>query len=132
MQASVNVKNSLAIGLGGVVGSLFRYLISLIIIAEGFPFATLCVNLMGCFILSYILHNDKVKKILSPPMFASLSVGLIGSFTTFSTFSVETIELWNKSQLLAVLYCIISVLGGLFFCFLGFKSSLTGRKRGNV
>lgn len=114
----------LAVGIGGVIGAVGRYTISLAFLeGGGFPFATLIVNLIGCFFLSYLLNNARIKSILSPEVFLGLGTGLIGSFTTFSTFAVETIELVQVSFFLAVFYVFISVIGGLILCYLGFKTA---------
>src|SRR5699024_12007511 len=66
--------------------------------------ATFTVNMMGCFLLSFLLNNKQFKTKVNPKIFLGLSTGLIGSFTTFSTFSIETIELLGASFFLATFY----------------------------
>lgn len=129
MQSNSNLKLTAIIGLGGAVGAMGRYGISVLLTEEGFPIATLCTNLFGCFLLSFLVHQNHIKKLLPPSIFTALTVGLIGSFTTFSTFSVETIALWNSTKILAVLYVMISVVGGLLFCLAGYKVAIGNREK---
>src|SRR5699024_12508053 len=112
----------LAVGIGGILGAMGRYTVSLLFTSStDFPFATLTVNLIGCFFLSYLLNNEQIKSRLKPEAFIALSTGLICSFTTFSTFSVVTIELMTRNFFLAAFFVVISVFGGLGLCYLGFK-----------
>ncbi|GAA0589004.1 fluoride efflux transporter CrcB [Virgibacillus siamensis] len=114
----------LAVGIGGMAGAVARYAVSILIVAgSGFPFATLLVNLTGCFLLSFLFNQSKIKSILSRNVFTALGTGLLGSFTTFSTFTIETIKLWHEHPGLAITYSIISVVGGLLFCYAGFRTA---------
>ncbi|MGP4105460.1 fluoride efflux transporter CrcB [Virgibacillus sp. L01] len=122
------MKIYIAVGIGGMVGASARYGISILFWTNsGFPYATLIANLLGCFLLSFILHHDSIKRNLSPEVFVALGTGMIGAFTTFSTFAVETVELSDVSILLAASYIVLSILGGLLFCYLGFKLALKKR-----
>ncbi|MFB4169352.1 fluoride efflux transporter FluC [Virgibacillus sp. JSM 102003] len=122
------MKIYLAVGIGGMVGATGRYGISILFWTNsGFPYATLIANLLGCFLLSFLLHHDSIKRTLSPEVFAALGTGMIGAFTTFSTFAVETVELSDISILLAGSYIVLSILGGLLFCYFGFKLALKKR-----
>ncbi|GGB36265.1 chromosome condensation protein CcrB [Lentibacillus populi] len=101
-----------------------RYGISLLFASNGiFPYATLIANLVGCYLLSFLLNKQAIKKKLSPELFAALGTGMIGAFTTFSTFAVETIELWETDIFLAFVYLLVSIFGGLGYCYLGFMSA---------
>jgi len=116
----------IAVGIGGIVGATGRYGVSLLMTNWGiFPFATLTVNFLGCFLLSW-LSNFNQKRIQSTLIIA-LNTGVIGSFTTFSTFTVETIELARTNIPLALLYVFISIFGGLLFCLLGFRTAYRRR-----
>ena len=96
----------LAVGIGGAIGASLRYFLSQIIVYEaGFPLATCIANLIGCFLLSYLLSGKLLKSY--PKMKLALTTGLLGSFTTFSTFSNETISLISDQ-----LYGIAFVYGG--------------------
>lgn len=117
-------KMYLAVAIGGMIGAVGRYSISVLFNNNtGFPYATLTVNFIGCFFLSFLMNHVAIKKKLSPEVLTALTVGVIGSFTTFSTFAVETIELLTSSLGLAITYIIISVLGGLICCYTGFKAA---------
>lgn len=121
------------IGIGGMIGAIGRYSISIIFNeVNGFPYATLITNLMGCFLLSFLLNYEKVKQKLSAEIHAALSTGIIGSFTTFSTFSLETVQLWNNHLWLAFIYILLSICGGLCFCYIGFKIALRGQGSGAI
>ncbi len=106
-----------------MAGALLRYIVSIAIAAwwdGSFPLATLAVNYIGCFFLP--LLTLRLKSRLSVPVQKAVTTGIIGSFTTFSTFSVETVSLWETGQAAAALgYVLLSIVGGLFFTRLGFK-----------
>ncbi|AIF44071.1 camphor resistance protein CrcB [Virgibacillus sp. SK37] len=119
----------LIIGIGGMIGSTLRYFISLILISNSpvFPLSTLTVNLLGCFLLSYLLNIEKRRKLLSPHLMTGLTTGVLGSFTTYSTFVVETITLNSSTFSITILYIVSSLGGGLLCCYAGFK--LANRKK---
>ncbi|WP_341457211.1 fluoride efflux transporter FluC [Oceanobacillus zhaokaii] len=73
--------------------------------------------------MSFLMNHDVIKKNFSSELFTAITVGIIGSFTTFSTFAVETIQLATSSLGLAITYILISVLGGLICCFLGYMTA---------
>lgn len=111
------------IGLAGACGAILRYLVGLILFTHTiFPFSTLIINLIGSFILAW-LTTELLKKLKMPSMFATaLSTGFVGSFTTFSTLSVETIQLFrNDHVFLGVIYVLLSIVGGLLMSSLGYK-----------
>jgi len=118
----------IAIFLGGCLGAVARYSVSLWIEdLHRFPYETLSVNLLGCFILTYFVSHPFLSSKLSRPIKVGLGTGLIGSFTTFSTFATETIDLWmNQEQLLSLLYVLTSIVGGFLFSWLGFKTGSKG------
>lgn len=112
-----------AIGIGGMFGALARYGLTLII-AEStlsvFPYGTLCVNLIGCFLLPFIAYGSLLKWQLPRQYLLGINAGFIGSFTTFSTFSVETLSLLRNGEFLLVFaYVLISVCMGLAFSWAG-------------
>jgi len=91
----------LAIASGGAIGALGRYLMSNgvhTMLGRSFPYGTLTVNVLGSFLMGilYILLLDRVS--LSMEWRAALQIGLLGAFTTFSTFSIETLLLVENGE----------------------------------
>lgn len=108
--------------LGGAVGTGARYLISewaLKALGSTFPYGTLAVNIVGSFLLA-ILMNLSTSGTLSPSLRLALTTGVMGGFTTFSTFSFETLRFVQQgSWLLACANAIINVFACLVACMLG-------------
>ncbi|MFC4558699.1 fluoride efflux transporter FluC [Virgibacillus kekensis] len=123
----MNLKVYLAVGLGGMIGATGRYGLSGVWAGSGFPFGTLAANLIGCFLLGYLIHNSRLRERLGSIMVSGLGTGMIGAFTTFSTFSVETVRLFDKSITLAAGYVLISLFGGLGLSYV--SSQLAKRKQ---
>ncbi|SET35271.1 CrcB protein [Oceanobacillus limi] len=126
----MNAKTIVAVGLGGTIGAISRYGIALAIPLEKatFPYATLIANLIGCLLLSYVLNRSVIKEKIGNTTFTALTTGVIGSFTTFSTFAVETVTLFQTNIILSSIYVFSNMLGGLLFCFLGYKVASIQRR----
>lgn len=108
-----------AVALGGLIGSASRTAIALWLGVEGFPTAILIVNLVGSFALGLYLamRQQVVTRSTSLHFWA---IGMLGSFTTFSTFGVDVVRLIDTGQVLnAGLYLLASLLGGLILAFIG-------------
>ncbi len=106
----------LAVGMGGFIGSLLRYLIGKIPLQETmtFPIKTLGINLAGCLLIGLIASLAAREGGMNPKLLLFLKVGLCGGFTTFSTFAIETTGLLQKGRPgLALLYVTLSLLCGL-------------------
>ncbi|GAA4303142.1 fluoride efflux transporter CrcB [Nibribacter koreensis] len=116
------MKMILAIGLGSFVGGISRYLLSLAIQSKAglaFPFGTLGVNLIGCFLIGLVFGLAE-KGNLSNEWRLFLATGVLGGFTTFSAFSYETVALLRDGQLgYAATYIAASVFIGLLATFAG-------------
>ncbi len=112
----------LAIGFGGFAGALLRYWISgwvYSLTESDFPIGTLIVNLAGSFILGFIIGTTD-HYVYHPNLKLFLTIGLMGAFTTFSTFSYETLALIQVSSYLkAFLNVFFSIIPGLVCVFLG-------------
>ena len=113
------------IGLGGIIGALLRYGLSLVIPVVSvvdFPLATWITNMMGCCALGWlsarIIHNAQIPLWIR----TGLGTGVIGSFTTFSTFSVEVVRLLHADLWMpALFYLLASAWGGWLSAWLGWR-----------
>lgn len=111
----------LAVALGGASGSLLRYALASVIYrvtGDGFPWGILVVNVLGGFAMGLIVELGALKLHYTPEMRALLTTGILGGFTTFSTFSLDTVLLIERGDWgLAALYALASVVlsvGALF------------------
>jgi len=112
----------LIVGLGGFVGSSARYLLSgwVYRMGEGFPYGTLVVNVAGCLAIGLLAGMAETRSVLDPQMRLFLLIGLLGGFTTFSTFAYETLALANDAEMLkAFLNTTLQVGLGLGAAWLG-------------
>ena len=122
LQRRDSFMNLILIMAGGFIGASFRYLISLYIPFGGdlFPYATFGTNLLGCFILGFLSSSIIRTSKTGAHLYLFLGTGIIGSFTTFSTFSVETIWLVQNNLFgIAVVYVLLSIFLGLLMSFFG-------------
>lgn len=114
------------VGVAGSLGAILRYLIGLVLFDESmvFPFSTLIINLIGSFLLAWFTTRLVKKFSLSTHLKTAIGTGFIGSFTTFSTLSVETVSLFeNGNMFLATIYVLASINGGLLMSRIGFSVS---------
>lgn len=85
----------LLICLGGALGTGARYLIATfapLLLGTSFPYATLTVNVVGSFLLGLVMHVGLTTNLLTPGLRLVLTTGVMGGFTTYSTFNYETME----------------------------------------
>lgn len=109
------------IAIFGAFGAVTRYLISSSVISDSFPFNTLLINIAGCFFLALTVKYLAALPGLPKNLVNGIGTGFIGSFTTFSTFSAETVRMITDGNgLLAALYVFASIMGGLLSAGLGF------------
>lgn len=116
--------NILLVGFGGFIGSVLRYTISGYVQqatkSVGFPYGTLAVNVLGCFIIGFLAQLAESRGLFTGESRLFVFVGILGGFTTFSTFGNETFNLARDSQMLGALTNIgVNVLIGLFAVWLG-------------
>lgn len=107
------------VALGAGFGGGLRYWLSSIsykIFPVYFPFGTLIVNVLGSIILGFLIFGFDEKELLHPSLKLLLGVGFCGGLTTFSTFSLETINLLRESQFL---FASLNVLANMFLTILG-------------
>ena len=113
-----------SIGLGGFVGAVLRYLVSGWVQDRSgsitFPFGTASVNLIGCFIIGMLTFLVETRSYFSVETRAFVLIGLLGSFTTFSTFGSETLMLIRSGRMdMAALYAGGQVVVGVMMVWLG-------------
>lgn len=112
----------LLVGAGGFFGSIARYLLSDAVqsrMLTSFPYGTMTVNLLGCFIIGIIYALSETAN-LAPEYRILIATGFCGGFTTFSSFSFESLTLLQDNQYLyATLYAGLSLVLGLLAAFLG-------------
>lgn len=94
----------LAVALGGALGSVGRYLLTSGIgawLGAGFPYGTLAVNVIGSFVMGMVVELSALVWSPGPALRALLAVGVLGGFTTFSTFSLDVANLAERGDLAA-------------------------------
>ena len=112
------------IALGGSLGAISRYLNSSIIkyLVPNLPLGTLFVNILGSFFIGVLMDYLENKNVSENFIKFFLIIGFLGSYTTFSSFSYEAIDLFNnKKFLISLIYIFLSITGCLFFTFLGYN-----------
>jgi len=115
------LSNWMLVALGGALGAVLRFYISESMPDADFPWATLSVNLVGSLLLGAVTAAT-LSNALSEPQALLLGVGLLGAFTTMSTFSVETITLMEAGQWrLAGTYVVVSAVIGPLLAWVGWK-----------
>ena len=110
------------IGIGGFIGTVSRFLISKYMnqIIPSFPLGTLIVNIIGSFILGFIVYSISFGKPISPDMRDFITIGILGGFTTMSAFAYESFKLMELNQLmlfalniaLNLILCIAAIYAG--------------------
>ena len=108
--------NFLYVALGGALGAMARYAISLIPVKTQFPILTLITNILGAVLIGFIVGLTDKKESVSPGSVLFWKTGVCGGFTTFSTFSLEAYKLFeDKAYVSGGVYAALSVC----FCILG-------------
>ncbi len=114
--------NSIAIGFFGVFGVLSRFWLSSFFNSKPgeFPTSTFIVNLLGCFLIGILFSISQTRSWINPDLSRALSIGFLGGFTTFSAFSLESLQLLQSGRLnMALLYFLGTPILGLVFAFSG-------------
>src|SRR5262245_22674404 len=115
------------IGVAGLIGTLSRYWLS------GwadqwwggtFPFGTLVVNLLGCFVIGFLFHVTEERFLIDPIVRSAVLVGFLGGFTTFSSFGIQSFNLLRDGEVfLASANILISNIAGLLLVWIGYAIS---------
>ena len=113
----------LAIATGGAAGALLRFWMSqgvYLLLGRGFPYGTLAVNILGSFLMGLLYVYLLDRSHIAPEWRAAILIGMLGAFTTFSTFSIETLNLFEQGeQFKALMNAVLSVVLCLFATWLG-------------
>ena len=112
----------IAIAIGGTFGCWARYAMTNLvqaILGRDFPYATLSINLLGSFLMGFLFIETLERLTMSPALRVGVLTGVLGGYTTFSTFEMETLLLVEQGEAIrAVLYIVLSV-GLGFLCAFG-------------
>ena len=117
------IKNAIIVGSGSFIGGVVRYLISFAMkgVCNGFPWATLLVNLLGCFFIGLLWGFFSRTYVVDNNWQLFLIAGICGGFTTFSTFSKEALAMFQCCDYLSFAsYIGISVIAGVALVALGY------------
>ncbi len=110
---------------GAGFGGVLRFILGSLVYAytgRNFPYGTLVINLSGSFLMGflYVVITQKYTN-LAPNLTALILVGMLGGYTTFSSFSIETLRLLQDGKVLyTILNVVISTFGGIFLAWLGY------------
>jgi len=119
------MKLFLVVGLGGFLGSSVRFLIQkhfILTVYTSFPYSTFLINILGSLLFGIIFGISNRYNVFSTEVRLFLTTGFCGGFTTFSTFSNESLMLLKEGNYQNFLiYTILSVVLGIFFTFLGYS-----------
>mgnify|MGYP001262407967 CR=1 FL=1 len=115
------IQQLVIVALGGAIGAGLRYAVGELVSTDSFPYATLSVNLIGSFLFG-LLAVGLAQNLVSTNMVLLLGTGLLGAFTTMSTFSVETIEMFDQGQgSSAMVYVLLTMLLSPLLALVGWK-----------
>lgn len=113
----------LYIAIGGAFGAVARFYFSTLIYnktQQSFPYGTFLVNLVGCFLLGLFYSLFLEKYDVNPQIKSMITIGFLGAFTTFSTFSLEAFNMIKEGNIkISFLYAGGSIFLGIFFVWLG-------------
>jgi CrcB protein len=111
----------LLVGIGGAIGAMLRYVISDIIPSEEFPYGTITVNLLGSLILGFMFGAIAADALISQDNLLLFGTGLLGAFTTMSTFAMETVNLSENEISTTFLYVILTISGSIGLAWSGYR-----------
>jgi len=121
----MNPQLLLFVGLGGAIGAMGRFVVMSAVghVAHtGFPWSTVTVNVIGAFVLGGVLELSALAWSPSPEIRAMIVVGLLGAFTTFSTFSMDLYYLIDRG---AILNAAAYAMGSVLVCLIAFWAGLS-------
>jgi len=112
---------TLAVGIGGALGALFRWMLGNLS-TPLFPWGTLVANLMGCWILGWLTGATRHRSWLPEAWRLGIGTGFVGALTTFSTWDGEMMYLWiSERQWTSALYLTLTLVGGIVLAWRGWS-----------
>jgi len=126
---TLHMQKTIFIALAGLVGTLVRYWLSGFVArhyGETFPWGTLTVNLIGSFLAGAMYHLAEERLLISPALRTIILIGLLGGFTTFSSYGLQTFTLLRNGEIgLATLNVTVSNVLGLLMVWMGYVAFKT-------
>lgn len=120
----LDMQKTIFIALAGLTGTLVRYWLASFVsrqYGETFPWGTLIVNLIGSFLAGALYHLAEERLLISPALRTIIMIGLLGGFTTFSSYGLQTFTLMRDGQIgLATLNVAVSNVLGLLMVWAGY------------
>jgi len=121
------MQKTILIALAGLIGTVLRYWLSGVLArqyGETFPWGTMAVNLIGCVGAGAVFFLTEERFVLNPTLRTVILIGLLGGFTTFSSYSLQTFALLRDGEFgMAILNVITSNILGLFMVWIGYGLS---------
>ena len=112
--------NFIFVALGGAVGAMMRYAISLIPVKTEFPVLTFITNIIGAVLIGFIVGMVSLRQEISQYLILFLKVGVCGGFNTFSPFSLEALHLFEQNKIgMGIVYSMLSVVCSVIGVFVG-------------
>ncbi len=118
----MTIRDLLLVATGGAFGAMARYCISIFcseMLGDRFPWGTLFVNVLGCFLMGWLFHTATISVAISDAARLAVGTGFLGALTTFSTFGMQTILAGQRAPWLAIANVTANVLLGLLATMLG-------------
>lgn len=123
----LTMQKTILIGLAGLAGTLVRYWLSGVVArqyGETFPWGTMAVNLIGCLAAGAIFYLTEERFVLNPTLRTVILIGLLGGFTTFSSYGLQTFALLRDGEFgLATLNVVTSNVLGILMVWIGYSVS---------
>ena len=113
-----------AVAIGGALGSIARYALSTYIFdisSHKFPYATLTVNVLGTFVMGILFVVIVERAAMPAEMRSLLMIGFVGAFTTFSTFSLDALGLWQNGH---IFMSLVYMLATIILCLIAISSAI--------
>jgi len=118
------MQKTILIAFAGLAGTLLRYWLSGYVArqyGETFPWGTMAVNLIGCFVTGAVFYATEERFLINPTVRTVILIGLLGGFTTFSSYGLQTFTLLRDGEFgLATLNVVTSNVLGLFMVWVGY------------